>query len=425
MSLFKNFTLYKLVDYILPFFFVLSFIEFYFGLWRLTTIIKFVSILITLLISLKSYNVNKCFFKYFFTLFIIFNLLTIVAYIFNDRPIDCYLNDFFNYVPAMLYVYVGMTDNRNDKSYFNKFLIYCSLSMVIGIFLYFLTPGWYLQRQVEIINSSWFADTTYSEENVMNAVRFTSYLASEYAVSFFSIFGLSISLFNYYNTSNKNSARNILFISIMFLAAILSQMRVAISISVLILFFYLFRGLLYGKSKKSIYILVIFSIMFICLFVVILTNFRERTEQVIDLVFGRLEELSFSKALQGRDFQIRTLMSDWEYPLFGHGMGSGGSIARSYGFNAVTDANYIKILFETGIFGSLFFISIVIMTLIRGARHLIHYLTEMIIICFILISMLGANSLTLSYLYIMPFWYAIGKIWNNNYYNMQIIKSNK
>ena len=123
MSIFKNFTLYNLVDYILPLFFVFAFIEFYFGLWRLTTIIKFVSILISLLISIKIYNVNKCFFKYFFTLFIIFNLLTIVAYLYNDRPIYSYLDDFFNYIPAMLFVYVGMTDKRNNKTYYNKFLI--------------------------------------------------------------------------------------------------------------------------------------------------------------------------------------------------------------------------------------------------------------------------------------------------------------
>jgi hypothetical protein len=89
----------------------------------------------------------------------------------------------------MLYVFVGMTDTRNTKSYYNTFVKFCAISMAIGILLYIATPSWYVERQTELINSTWFADTIYSEENVMNAydlihiwhlnMRFLSFLCSD------------------------------------------------------------------------------------------------------------------------------------------------------------------------------------------------------------------------------------------------------
>lgn len=415
-----NWDLYTVIDYVLPLYFIVAIIEFYFGLWRLTTIVKMISIIASFVITIRTYNTSKSIVKSLFVIFILYNLFSITSYLYNNRPLGCYVDDLFNYIPAMFYVFIGIADKRNSRSYYNTFTKYCALSMILGLYLYIMTPEWYLVRQVEIANSAWFAPTMYSEESIMNSLRFTSYLASEYAVIYFSVFALSISLFNYFQSSNKNYLLTFAVIFIMALSSIISQMRVAMVCTSVIIVYYFFRGYFTLNIKKSSFIGIAFVFVSIAIIAYVYTKYFDRAEHIKELLIDRMEEMSLSKALQGRDFQVSNMMNEWRFPIFGHGMGSGGAYARSLGYNGVTDANYFKIIFETGMLGLAFFITIILMTLFRAIKYLKYYLTELIIICFILVSMLGANALTLSYLYILPFWYSVGMVWNKHYLNFAI-----
>ncbi len=156
-----------------------------------------------------------------------------------------------------------------------------------------------------------------------------------------------------------------------------------------------YRGYFVREGKKSSIVVFIFLVLAIVLITIANTKFKDRTEHITELISGRMEEMSVPKALQGRHYQVSNMLKEWRYPFWGHGMGSGGSYARSKGFNGVTDANYFKILFETGLAGLLFFIMLMLMTLIHAIKHYRYYMTEIVIICFVLVSMLGANSLTL------------------------------
>jgi|GEM_PF-3201933 len=415
-----NWDLYTVIDYVLPLYFIVAIIEFYFGLWRLTTIVKMISIIASFVITIRTYNTSKSIVKSLFVIFILYNLFSITSYLYNNRPLGCYVDDLFNYIPAMFYVFIGIADKRNSRSYYNTFTKYCALSMILGLYLYIMTPEWYLVRQVEIANSAWFAPTVYSEESIMNSLRFTSYLSSEYAVIYFSVSSLSISLFNYFQSSNKKYILSFAVIFIMTLSSIISQMRVAMVCTSVILIYYFIRGYFTYNLKKSSFIGIAFVLVSIAITAYVYTKYFDRAEHIKELLIDRMEEMSISKALQGRDFQVSNMMNEWRFPILGHGMGSGGAYARSLGYNGVTDANYYKILFETGLIGILLFFIIIIMTLFRAIKYLKYYLTELIIICFILVSMLGANALTLSYLYILPFWYSVGMVWNKHYLNFAI-----
>jgi hypothetical protein len=103
------------------------------------------------------------------------------------------------------------------------------------------------------------------------------------------------------------------------------------------------------------------------------------------------------------------------YFTFGHGVGSGGSVAIMNGLPGVTDMNYAKILFETGFCGSFGFVLVMLFTLARAFEYFKYYSCEISIICFVLCACFFSNSLCLYHLYIIPFWYAIGRIWNESF----------
>lgn len=420
---------YKWLDYIMPVFFVVAFIEFYFGIWRLTTIVKFVSIVISLIIVLKLYRVNNNNggMKSVLSLFIAFNIATGIAYLWNERPFGCYLNDMMNYIPAMLFMYAGMFDNRVDRSYYKKLLLYCTISMAIGLALYVTATGWFITRSVEIYNSQWFADDNYNEESYMGALRFSSYLASEYAVIYLGMAAFSIALFFLYCKNSSLTKKMRIFctfaVIILLAAFFLSQMRVAIVFSLLLLVFYFFRGVNHHQGGASFKIIGSIGVFFAIGAVYFAANYGDRLDSLLEMVTGRLSDLSVGKLAQGRDSQYATLMSTWDYIIFGHGLGSGGSSAVSRGYPGVTDLQYIKILFETGLFGLTFFLVIALTTLARSIKYLKYYLIEAGIIGFVLIAMTGGNTLSLGYLYILPFWYSMGMVWNNNYLNYA--KNNK
>ena len=104
-----------------------------------------------------------------------------------------------------------------------------------------------------------------------------------------------------------------------------------------------------------------------------------------------------------------------KYYAFGHGIGSVGAEARKLGFYGLTDSNYIKIFFETGLCGSLGFILVMMSTVARAFSYIKYYICELSIVLFILVAMPISNSLCLYHLCILPFWYAVGRIWNNDY----------
>lgn len=96
-------------------------------------------------------------------------------------------------------------------------------------------------------------------------------------------------------------------------------------------------------------------------------------------------------------------------------MGAGGSSAGMFGLPHVNDANYYKLLYESGLVGSTWFFIIIIMTLIRAFINIKYLIIELVIICYVLSAMVGSNSLTLAYMYILPFWFAMGRVWNYEY----------
>lgn len=425
-SVFSFETCYKLLDYIYPLFFIICFIEFYFGLWGISTAVKFLSILICFFFAmpiLRSASKNSYNFHKFFSILFAYVIFSGIMYAFNGVPLKCYINELYNLIPAMFFVYVGMADKRNSRSFYDKFLIACTICMVIGLFLYVSAPQWYVNRRVEIVNNAWFNTTNYGENSVMQTLRFSSYLIDSYETDMYTMIALSIALFSYYAGIGKRGAIGIAFVLINFVAAILTQQRVAMAAASAMLLFYVVWGFFKKGSLKSSRLILVVIVSVSIAGVFIFTRYGDRVEQITELLNDRSENMSASSAFSERTNQFENVMKNWTMPIFGHGAGAGGAVAGAQGLPHVNDGGWVEFLYEYGIMGTLIFLLFITSTLKRGLKHMRYYLTELGIIAFVLVAMLGSNTLTLGYMIIFPFWYSIGRIWNKS--NYEFITANE
>jgi len=111
---------WKILDWIYPTFFLVYFVEFYTGVWRLSTLVKFGCILLTLFYSRRILLLakNNGSFYTLFSIYYLYCVLSIVWYAVNDIPFDCYLNEVYNSLPAMFFVYIGLSDNRKEGKFY-------------------------------------------------------------------------------------------------------------------------------------------------------------------------------------------------------------------------------------------------------------------------------------------------------------------
>lgn len=414
-SLFKLERGYKLLDYIFPLYFVIAFFELYLGMFGISVCVKYVSFLILLLYGIKIYIncPNYKGMKSIFTLFLLYNLMSIIWYAINGVTFQCYMNEIFNSIPAMFFFYIGMSDKRKDDRFLRYFLYSCTICMLIGFYLYFTMPGWFLSAKTEIANNQWFSQYNYTENDISSAMRFSSYLGDTYEADVYAIFAFGISMMFYLNRrSFYNTKLSYLFIFVNVVAAIMTQQRVAMAAVVCYLAFFIYWGYRHHNRKEVSNMILVVVLFLILLIPFVVKHFADRIDVITELLTGRMENMSMSKAVSERNYQIKLLTDHWNNPIFGHGIGSGGSVARSLGHPGVSDCSYIEMLYEIGIVGFIFYLYILLKTVLRGILYLRNYIAELVMIGFVAVACIGSNTLTMGFLAICPFWYCMGRIWN-------------
>ena len=154
-------------------------------------------------------------------------------------------------------------------------------------------------------------------------------------------------------------------------------------------------------------------IFWIVLFFIIAASYIVQTD-IFEKIFTRIGEINIDSAFDdSRKYQNQNLFDSIKNIVTGSGLGSGSANARRIGLTGITDGNYMKLLYEEGIIGLFLFVGVILRTLLRAYRYFKYYSVEFCIIVSILIAMMGSNSLTMPF-YIIPFWYAIGTIWNKS-----------
>lgn len=360
-------------------------------------------------------NYTKCI---ILTIYIIYSLFSFALYAFNGYPIKLYIFDIAFYLSSILFAYVGM-DNSDDSDKFREYTFYAIIvAFGIGLYLFFFNPSWYQDAWVINYNSRWYKYGMNADFDFISAnMRFSSFFMSSYATEYYGLFALPFALCGFMK-EKKGKKRNVYMFCSLFilLVLVLSMQRAAIISAILMLIIFAIYDMTHNHSASSFYIyLLIGSIVLVGVY---------STSELGGRVLERFGKLTISDTFsEARISQNEDLLGVWNNLIFGNGLGTGGNEARKMGYPAVTDSNYVKILVEQGIIGFLFFFSFIIATCKRIISNFRYLAFEGAFFASILVAMVGSNSLMFS-LYIPPFWYSVGRIWNDNYIN-DLKKNNK
>lgn len=408
------------IDYLLPAYIVCSLPLFYFGL-HYDFLFKGVAILASLyyLFRFRVYSYRRA---KTFTIFLLLVSFSFIQYIYNGRPIALYISDVSNYVAAMLFFYVGLSDDRPGRPFYNKLMYSTAIVFVLGLLCFITMPSWFLSRTIEAINANNVVE--YNEFNVFEQMRFGAFWGDSYSVSHLSVFCVAIAIFSVAYWEGKKRWIAIACLIIGLVSSIASMHRASMAGSAMAVAFYIYFNCRMHRQKANWIVFASFILILVG-FVFLMPSFGERVEQIFELIFNRVDDnMSLDKALKERKY-THDLMAGMRFFIFGHGLGSGGVSARAYGLPGISDMQYIKMFYENGIVGAILFISIIIHALKRGVKYISIYLTEIAIIGFILVAMLGSNSLSIYYFIVYPFWYTVGRVYNNNNEYLHKVKIKK
>ena len=347
-------------------------------------------------------------------LYMSYIVLSVVLYLFNDAPVSCYIGMFSSYFLPLFFVYLGYLYS-NDRKYNVWYMYGCAFCFIIGFYLYFTGPSYYLDFLHNNMDEDMGNYLGSKNIDVLDITRFSSYFGNSYVISYFSVPALILALGNTIQKDNGSSKIVLYIIALVsFLAAILCQQRIAIAFALIIPLFYGIYSIRYGGGRSLIIIYSIVVLFFIVFFGVIST--LERFDVVYELLEKKFSQMIFSDALAERTNQYTEFnRATWWSYFVGLGMGACSPQALRAGLKGIPDGEFVKMFYEIGIIGCFFFTILLIPTLKRGIKYFKYYYMEVLIVVFFLAAGTGSDSLTMNIPCAM-FWYSIGRIWNRNYY---------
>lgn len=330
-----------------------------------------------------------------FLLYFIYLTFSFLFILYYDYPLELIPDAIMSGLFPMVFFFIGVEDKKTAlfesdfyKCYFGGalFLFVCS------IYLFVTVPSWYMEWKISMQPDEW-------QDNIKVLSTMSGFSASGYLVGYTALFAFCYLLFRF--KSKKASKFDYLFLFIIVFCLIFSQARVAILMAAIIL-------LWYAKSTlkiKNLLIIGVVVIVFVLIFNYIISN-SELLSELFNVLSSKVEGTSEDTRYETG----LTLLSKQTNFLFGHGYGSGGHKADTLGLPSVTDFEYVKLFYETGIIGFVLFSVIIIKTIKVCIDTKPNYSFELCIICFYLLAMLIANPLTADATMSPVFWYAIGRV---------------
>lgn len=359
---------------------------------------------------------NKNYGKSIMVLWMAYNVLSVVLYSINGMPLACYVWALQNYFFPLLFFFVGNWYEENNDKYYSIFLKSCAFFFIVGLYLYYTMPSYYLAFLAKVNENAWYASgDVVTEDQLLMGQRFSSFSSSSYDTSALSVSCLICTLGYIINRPHKTRDVYLYALALIsFACAILSLQRIAMACSVIVLVVFSIYG--YRNRHKGIMRMSV-ALTIIGVLVLGLTVADERVSTIFDMLNGRLEEMNFKVAMDGRSGQVERAMGEiFSYIITGKGMGAGGHAATMNGGIGIHDNGYFNLLLEFGVIGLGIFLWLMGSTVLRGIKHFREYNVEIAIVIYYLLCNIGENVFSQSYFITPIFWFCIGRIWNMNYY---------
>lgn len=286
--------------------------------------------------------------------------------------------------------YYAQIDILNDKLL--KYYYWgCLFMYICSIYLYLAAPQWYINRKLEMLPDEW--------KNTIQIVGLLSGFSSTgYLVGYTSLFAFTYLIFKI--KKERFSSWKLVQLLIILFCSFFSQCRISLIWMGIVFIWYLSKEL----SIKKFFAICILIISLGYITGILIQN-HEDLSLMKDIFLSKLENAS-------DDSRYKTGFIVLEYQkniLIGSGYGTGGNYANNLGLPSVTDAEYFKLIYETGIIGFILFVLIILNTYLRIFQFQSKYKFEFFIVSFYLSAMLIANPLSSEALMAPIFWYCIGK----------------
>ena len=339
-------------------------------------------------------------------LFIIFFSISIaIASLSNIYPQAFWFEGVRYQLFSIIFFFVGESSTSKDWDFFDKSIIPVLVVCFIGLILYITSPSWYVDFKL-----SGFTDN--EGGRFLEMTRLSAFWTYPYWVSYGSGIIYFYLLFKSYK---KGRITTKIAFALIFLAVImvLAQQRVPIAFVALITLTLLVNSLFNGQKRSfSTYVLFLLLILVCCISIVFSFLDQER------LIFMLSKFESLIEGGNASFLKERTnIFSDFyskKITFWGDGIGRYGHEAYYSGKMAITDQQYLKIMYETGYFGIICYSIFILLVVIRGIRNFKDNLFELGIIFFYLMAMTGANCLSVTGQHCIVFWFCCGRIFNKS-----------
>lgn len=306
-----------------------------------------------------------------------------------------------------IFFFVGRYFENKPISVLSKGLLPFLIVCMIGLGLYILSPPWYLNFKLQIWSDS------LSDNRILEMTRLSAFWVYPYWISYGCAIMYSYLIIKYFTQGYMGGKETFLLMFIV-LIAILTQQRAPLFIIALLTLIFIILGLFKKRKKGHISLrtsIFYFIVSAICMFAIFLTVID--TDMLIRLLekIEILEDVSTfldNRAEIFDNFQTKTVS------LFGDGIGRYSHAAYFLGKEAITDQQYLRIIYETGYWGCIGYTIIIIAVIKQGLKNFSYNYFEMVIIVFYLLAMTGANCLSVvEQQHTAIFWLCCGRVCNN------------
>lgn len=306
----------------------------------------------------------------------------------------------------MLFFIVGYYTIKSRNFLLEKGKIPFLLTCLIALFLYVKSPEWYINYKMSI-----WQYTDNSTNKILEMSRLSGFWSYPYWISYGCAIFYSYFLYNSYKVGLVRRNDKII-LCFLYCITLLTQQRAPLLIITILTLAYLFQGFTFGKKHRTFYSSMLYYIIIMLLIVVL--AFSLMSEDMLLRLVEKIDIVGKSNFIKERA-DIFSYFFKKDITLFGDGIGRYSHLAYFQGKHAITDHQYLKIVYESGVWGCVGYLIIVGYPLLKGFRNFKYCLFELSIIAFYLIAASGANCLCSFDQHPIVFWMCCGRISGMNY----------
>ncbi len=305
----------------------------------------------------------------------------------------------------IIFFFVGKHPSMRNLDIIRKGIVPFLIVCLIGLYLYFTSPSWYMEYKMEIWSDQDDAG------RFLEMSRLSAFWPYPYWVSYGSTIIYMYIMYLSYKVGTI-SKKNICIMVFLVLITLLSQQRTPLAAIAFITIFYCVTSIFFRKrtQKRTMFgSLLILLILIMCIavfaFNIISDEMRVRLLDKLE-AFDNAQMFLKDRTNIFRDFRTK------EISLLGDGIGRYSHGAYFLGKSAITDQQYMKMLYEIGILGCIGYGFIFLVTILKGLRNIKGNIFELLIIAFYLVAMTGANCLAVFEQHIAIFWICCGLVFS-------------